>query len=229
MKNMKKDFITLAKTISLFILLLIFKELFILAINHFIDLSKVSKNSISYIYLIADLMYMMILFLAYHKTLIKDFKLFIKNFGENINTSFKYWFIGLIIMMISNYLIVSCTGAIAQNEESVRSLLTSLPLYMIFSISIYAPFTEELIFRKGFKDVIENKWLYILTSGITFGAMHVVSSVTSLSDLLYLIPYCSLGIAFSSLYYKTDNIFSSMSMHFFHNTMTLLLLLIVGQ
>jgi len=90
---------------------------------------------------------------------------------------------------------------------------------------IYAPLTEELIFRKSIRDVIKNKWLYIIISGLIFGGLHVVSSIDSLIDLIYLIPYCSLGFVFASLYIKTNNIYSTIVAHSFHNTLALLLYL----
>ena len=106
---------------------------------------------------------------------------------------------------------------------------------MIFSVSIYAPFTEELIFRKSIKDMVISykdskitKYMYIVISGLIFGSLHVLGMATSILDYLYIIPYTSLGIAFASLYYKSDNIFSSMCMHRVHNTVAIILLLMVG-
>lgn len=229
MKKYKQELLLLGKTVGLFLLMFTFSEIMISVISLFIDLSTLNKNILQLIFLGIDLLLMVILFFSYRKTLIEDGKAFIKNFSDNVNIAFKYWLTGLIVMMVSNLLINMFTSSIANNEESVRSLLSVMPLYMIFDIVLYAPFTEELIFRKSFRDIFKSKWLYIIASGFTFGALHVVSSVEVLSDLLYLIPYCALGFAFSSLYYKTNNIFSSISMHFFHNTMTLVLLLLSGQ
>lgn len=129
-------------------------------------------------------------------------------------------------MVISNLLILMFTDAgLANNEVTVRQLVSKYPAY-IFSVCIYAPLSEELIFRHSFKEVFKKKYVYILASGFIFGALHVISSINTWQDWLHLIPYCSLGIAFSSLYYKTDNIFSTITMHALHNTMTLLLVFI---
>ena len=97
---------------------------------------------------------------------------------------------------------------------------------MIFSVSLYAPFTEELIFRKGFRDVFKNNFIYVLVSGITFGALHVITYIKTPMDYVYLIPYCSLGLAFAYTYSKSNNIFSTISMHFLHNTMAIVLYLV---
>ena len=58
--------------------------------------------------------------------------------------------------------------------------------------------------------------------------MHILGQVTNNLDYLYIIPYMSLGIAFSALYHKTNNIFSSISMHALHNTVTIILYLFAG-
>ena len=96
---------------------------------------------------------------------------------------------------------------------------------MAFQLIIYAPLTEEIIFRKSIKDITNNKKIYILLSGFIFGSLHVITSLTSPIGLLYLIPYCSLGCIFAHLYHKTDNIFSTITAHSIHNTIALLVYL----
>lgn len=183
-----------------------------------------------------DIGYMLVLFILYKDKIIKDFKKYFKKFGENFELSFKYYFIGVIIMMASNLIItLFFNDATAGNEEAVRSLIDQLPVYMIFSVSLYAPFVEEIIFRHSIKDCVLcygknkiTKGIYIFISGFIFAALHILGQTTSYLDYLYLIPYLSLGIAFSALYVKTDNIFSSISMHMLHNTVTVILYFVAG-
>lgn len=222
----EKKILLCLKFIGLVTLLLLGPSFFVLLFGkNFTSFSLISKTIISFI---ADLIILGFLLYSYKDTLLKDLKSFFnKNIFNNLEIAFKYWLVGFIIMIFSNLIITFITnGGIAANEESVRELIDLVPLYMIFNVSIYAPFTEELIFRKSIRDFISNKWIYILVSGFIFGGLHVVSSITSVVDLLYLIPYCSLGFAFAALYRKTDNIFSSISMHMLHNTMAIVLYLI---
>ena len=72
------------------------------------------------------------------------------------------------------------------------------------------------------------KGIYIFLSGFIFALLHVLGQTSSYLDYIYIIPYMSLGIAFSSLYSKTDNIFSSISMHMFHNLFTIMLYFFMG-
>lgn len=183
-----------------------------------------------------DIGYILVLFLIYKERIIKDFKSYFKKFASNFELSFKYYFIGLLIMVVSNLLITLLfKNATAGNEEAVRDLIDQLPLYMLFSVSIYAPITEELIFRHAIRDCImcykDNKFtrfIYIIISGFIFAAMHILGQANGIIDYIYIIPYMSLGVAFAALYSKTDNIFSSIMMHALHNTATVILYFMAG-
>lgn len=167
---------------------------------------------------------LIILFLIFRKDLIEEWKRFRKKFLENIDIGIKYWLVGLGIMMISNIIITFVINlGQAANEQAVQSMISSLPWLMLINAGLIAPCTEEIIFRKGFKKAFPNKWLFIILSAIVFGALHVVTSMTSPIELLYIIPYGALGAAFAYMYQKTDTIFTSIAMHMFHNTALILL------
>lgn len=216
-------------TFGLIILLLIWNAIPLLFLQTFgINYNNFNTTQ-KYIYTtIMDILFLIFLITIYHKTIKKDFQNFFqKNWQQNLKTALSYWAIGLIIMWISNVFISIITnGKLATNEEEVRALIDSLRWYMTFQLIIYAPISEELIFRKSIKDIIQNKYLYALVSGLIFGGLHVVSTIESPLDLLYLIPYSSLGIIFALLYQKTDNIFSTITVHSIHNSLALVLYLI---
>ena len=187
-------------------------------------------NNIIYIFnFFNSLLFISILIKLYYKdiknNLIKYFKY---NFKTNFKTSITYWLVGLAIMYISNIIIsIVMNGRIAENEKNVRDLINTSPLYMAFSVMIYAPIAEELIFRKSIREFINNKWIYALVSGFIFGGLHAITSITDTITLLYLIPYCSLGITFGLLYYKTNNIFSTIIVHSIHNTIAFILYMVM--
>lgn len=177
--------------------------------------------------LISELLLLVILIKVYYKDIKRDFMLFFNhNFKDNIKIALRYWGMGLIVMVLSNYLIAIVTnGQLANNEEAVRELIQLAPLYMAFELMIYAPVSEEIIFRRSIRDIVKNPYLYSIISGLIFGGLHAITSVSSLIDLLYFIPYCSLGFVFALLYSKTNNIFSTISIHAIHNTLALILYL----
>ena len=165
--------------------------------------------------------------LLYRKDLIKEWKIFKRNLAENIDIGIKYWLIGLFGMMAANLLITLIFNAEqANNEQAVQTMIDTLPYLVLLSAGIFAPISEEITFRKTFKDNIKNKILYILVSGIIFGYMHVTSA-NSLEQALYIIPYSSLGITFAIMYSKTNTVFTSITMHMAHNLILTILSIIV--
>lgn len=167
---------------------------------------------------------LLILLIIYRKDLKKEFIKFKEKLLENIDIGFKCWFLGLIVMIISNLILLRVfkTGG-ANNENAVQSMISSFPWLMLIDAGFIAPFNEEIVFRKTLKDVFKNKWVFVILSFLFFGGVHVVSSATCLLDYLYIIPYGALGGAFALAYYKTDTVFTSMFLHMFHNTALTLL------
>ncbi len=217
-----KPIIYLAIVLVLFYCSSLFILIPVLIFN--IDLNNCSDVVTNLLRLFYNFMTSLILFLLYKKELKKEFKEFKKNFGTITDIAFKYWITGFFIMMISNTIIGLLSPVkIPSNESSVRELIIGTPLISFFFISIFAPFNEEIIFRKSFKDVFKSKWVFAIISGLTFGLLHVIGNITSLYELLYFIPYASLGTVFALAHYKTNNIFTSIIMHFLHNSLILIL------
>ena len=126
-------------------------------------------------------------------------------------------------MVMSNFIIAFILGGgQATNEQGVQKMIDVAPIIMLITAGIIGPINEELIFRKCFKNILKNKWFFILISGIVFGYLHV-SGANSLNQFLYIIPYSSLGIAFATTYYKTNTVFSSIFVHMLHNTILTLI------
>lgn len=222
---MKNKLLKIIKSISIIFLILCFPIIFFSIIN--LDINNISNNDYIIYLTLANLILTIIFIFIYKDTLKKDIKNFKNNLIKNIELGIKYWIIGFIIMLTSNLIItLGLNKELAGNEQIVRNYIDLFPSLMIFNTVIYAPITEELAFRKSIKDAITNKWIYVITSGLIFGLLHISSYITNWTDLIYLIPYSSLGIAFALLYHKTNNIFSTITMHALHNLLTITLYLI---
>ena len=130
-------------------------------------------------------------------------------------------------MLLSNIIISFITSGIAANEEMNRELLLEYPYYTIISGLFSEQIIEELVFRCSFKDAFKNKWSFVLFTSFIFAGAHVFNGFTSLIDLLYFIPYGALAISLGLAYYETDNIYTSILIHSFHNTLSVLQLLVV--
>lgn len=162
---------------------------------------------------------MFIFYIIYRKDLAKEWKQFKSNFWENINIGFSAWFIGLLFMFAFNIILtVVLKSEMAQNEQLVQSMINTLPLLMVIEAAFVVPFVEEIVFRKTLKDVFKNVYVFMIMSFLLFGGAHVFNSpVKSITDVLFIIPYGSLGAAFAYAYHKTDTVFTTISIHCFHN------------
>lgn len=176
--------------------------------------------------LIMEFALMSILILMNRKKLKNDYADFNENHKKYLKYGFKLWFIGLIIMMISNVIIAGMTKGLASNEEANRQLMLQYPIYMVISTMMLAPFNEELTFRGNFKDAFKNKKVFILFTAFVFASVHVLNGITSPLELLYYIPYGALSIAFGKIYMETDNIYTTMVIHSVHNSLSIILLVI---
>ena len=146
---------------------------------------------------------------------------------KNILTTLIYFIIGFLLMMLSNYIInyIIIPNGISSNEQSNRNLLLNNKLLYGLLLSLIIPYIEEIVFRLSFKKSINNNIIFILISSTIFGLLHIISS-TKLIELLYFIPYFILGLTFSTIYTKTNNIFCSTLSHILNNTITVLVILL---
>ena len=201
-----------------------------------LDINSFNKTMLILYNFICDLVYMLIIFGIYRKNIISDLKDLKNNFIELLEKSLKYYLVGLGLMIVTNFVIALLfSNANANNEETIREYIDLYPLYMTFSVCIYAPIVEEIIFRKAIYDCIlpykQNKFikfLYAILSGLIFASLHVVGLGDKLVDYIYIVPYFALGTAFAFLYYRSKNIFSTIMMHSLHNTVTILLYILAG-
>lgn len=183
-----------------------------------IDYTTMS-TTIKVIYLILwEIVTICLIMFILNKVLSKNIDDMKKNHKIYFKKYFKYWLIAVAIMMISNMFITLISGNdLSSNEESIRVMFKISPVYIFFSSVIYAPIVEELIFRRSLKNIIPNKILFILVSGLVFGGLHIISGFSGPMDLLYLIPYCAPGFAFAYILADSDNVLIPISLHFMHN------------
>ena len=207
---------------SLFFIFLYFflsLSLYMILYKHIYNESNIMLANLSTIF--ADLLVLFIFIVIFRKKIIPDYNDFKKNYKIYIKDNYKYWLIGLLLMIVSNILITIFISDIPTNEEINRQILLTNPLSSIISLVIVAPIIEELITRKTFRDVFNNQYIYILVSGLIFGSLHLLAA-KSLSEIFYIIPYSILGCAFAKIYYNTDNLWSNIFFHSLHNFITII-------
>lgn len=184
-----------------------------------LDANNLSTTTNYVLTVYAYLCITLILYLLYRKELKIEWKKFTSKLGKNMDTAFKYYFIGLFGMMLFNIIInfILKLGG-PQNEQNVQSMIDASPWLMLICAGLLAPITEELVFRKAFQNVFTKKWLFVIISGLVFGALHVIGyDLKSPLEILYILPYGILGASFAYMDYKLESVFPSISMHMLHN------------
>ncbi len=178
-------------------------------------------------YLLIYVIMAIIYILLFKKDLKKDLSKFKNDYKKDLKIAFKYYLRGIFIMMVSNVIISSLLNmGKSVNEMQNIANFKDNPYIQGLVIVFLAPLIEELVFRFSFRKMTKNIVLYSSITGFLFGAVHVISSLENISGLLYLVPYCAMGIALGYAYKKTDNIFSSLVFHIIHNTLTLIIIII---
>lgn len=217
---------------SLIFLSYFFYNFFILLILNLlkIDISNFSVLTKNIYLFVVDFIYIFLLWFFIKKDLRIELNNFKKNGLKLIIKFFPIYLFGVILMGISNSILINVTGLeLSSNEENIRTMIKFYPIYMFFSSVIYAPFVEEVIFRKSIKKVIDNETLFILLSGLIFGLIHVISGGNeSINEILMGIPYIIMGIDFAYIFYKSENIFTTMTLHSLHNLILIIIQLIGG-
>ena len=188
------------------------------------DLNSTSKLLSTTAYITIYLLSLTIFIFVFSNKLIKDFYNLKK---ENLKIGFKYWILGIVIMVISNIILMIILGDTTANENSNRLLIKNNLIFAIFAMSIYAPIVEESVFRLSLRNIFKNKYFYAIASGLIFGSLHLIDEFFALTNplyLFYIIPYGIMGFVFALSYYETDNIFSTIIFHSIHNSLAILLL-----
>ncbi len=165
----------------------------------------------------AEIILILIIVLIFKDEYKKAFADIKNNHMAYFSKNFKFYLIGVIVMMVSNYLISLLGGGVSENESAIRGQFSLYPIYTYIASVFLAPILEESVFRLSFRAIFKNKLAYILISGLVFGSLHLSGSFNSPLVLLHLISYSSCGIMFAYIMTRTNNILVSTGFHFMHN------------
>jgi membrane protease YdiL (CAAX protease family) len=109
----------------------------------------------------------------------------------------------------------------SSNQQLVVQLLTDMPLIMALQTVIIAPILEEILYRgllfRTFYDYHKNGAHII--SAFLFGFAHIYSGLFrgDLTQIIHIIPYMIMGLAFSYAYEKRGNLYVPILMHMLVN------------
>lgn len=178
--------------------------------------------------ILVEILTILFIFLLFKKEIVHMWKDFYENRDKYFKKYFKYWFLILVLMAFSNGIITLINKAeISNNQEAINDMFKRLPIYTYILSVFLAPIIEELVFRFCFMKIFNNKYLYMILSGIIFGLFHIIGSFESAYDFLFLVPYSIPGLIFAYILYDSKNIFNTMWLHFVHNGISMLASIII--
>lgn len=214
-RNRLKYFIKGISIVMLYFIASLFKNLPFILLK--INIDDIPPHSYNFYSITLEILMLVIIYYTFEKEIklaIKDLK---ENHKEHFDKYFKIYLIGITIMILSNLLIGKFGGGISENESAIRDEFKLYPVFTYISAVFLAPLLEESIFRLSFRAMIKNKIIYIITSGLIFGSLHLINTKIDYLLPIYLISYASCGWAFAYIMSKSNNILISTAFHFMHN------------
>ena len=200
---MKNNYNSLIKGMLVFLLYIL--------VPYILDMflpSLTKSNSFELLYRFMFLFLMLIFFIfLYRKDLLEDLKAFKENKKKIFLKSLLYFGLLLVGTPIISLIIQSIfTGSTYESSGVIDSLMSENTLLMIFYVFIISLFTEQIVFRKVFKDIINNKVFFVIFSAIIYGLFQIGYNISSAQELVSIVPYVYMGLILSTSYARTDNI-----------------------
>ena len=112
------------------------------------------------------------------------------------------------------------------NQQTIETVMRGeFKWFLIFTVCIFGPIIEELVFRKAIFSLFKTNWPGVLISTLVFGAIHVVNESSFTLFAYNIFAYLVGGLAFSLVYvYSKRNVVVTSVLHILHNTIAVITL-----
>ena len=131
------------------------------------------------------------------------------------------WFLSLVVQFF-------LPNDPSVNQQTATDLTLAQPLFSFFAINIFAPLTEEFIFRGMLarylfpkQDNSKQTLLFLLVSSVLFALIH------SPGTLQQFLVYASLGLSLGLAYVSRKGLLYSISLHALNNLIGFLMILML--
>lgn len=220
----KENMLNLVKVICLFIIYLIYSNLF----NQVFDLLNI-KNSIITMFA-GDVFFLFMIMGLYWKemkesliNLDKSKKKFVFKILKGVVLLFV---VNLVAGMVSE--LIAPISSADDNTKSIYSLSELSFTYTLFKTLFFGVIAEELLFKQSIRSIIPNNVLFIVISSLLYAIMNVIygdlNSPYLLTDAL---SYFAVSATLASIYVRNnDNIVLVMFVKLFYNLIPMCLLIV---
>lgn len=176
-------------------------------------------SGIKWLTLLFYMLFALLIIYLYKDTFKNDFK----DLKENKKKYIKSILINVVlifaVMIITNALIgiLLDIKETSENDYSLLTMFKKSPIALMLLTSLYYPVIEGVIFRKSVRDIIDNKWMFIMFSSVFYFFFNVAYTSLSLNSIITSLCYLFSMMLLSNYYYKTNNFTASVLVMMIYN------------
>lgn len=176
-------------------------------------------SGIKWLTLLFYMLFILLIIYLYKDTFKNDFK----DLKENKKKYIKSILINVVlifaVMIITNALIVILLNIneTSENDYSLLTMFKKSPLALILLTSVYYPLVEGVIFRKSVRDIIDNKWTFIIFSSVFYFFFNIAYTSLSFTSIITSLCYLFSMMILSNYYYKSNNFTASVIVMMIYN------------
>ena len=188
------------------------------SLNKFIA-NSFNINSVELWNFSSNFVLLLIILFIYHREIIADFnKISYRKIG--------ILFLILIgVQLLFNSISVMFLGVEGHSAYGglLSTYLSKWPVLIGISLVVIYPIVETIIFSKTFKDVINNKWIFIFCASLFFWLVNLFSFDFKMQSIIATMSCFTTSIVINYYYYKYDNITEVIMVKMIYNLIFLLL------
>lgn len=176
-------------------------------------------SGVKWLVVLLYMLFALLILYLYRNTFKKDFKDIIENKKKYLSSILINVALIFVIMLITNALIgmLFDIKQTSENDYSLLAMFKKSPFVLILLTSIYYPVVEGVIFRKSVRDIIDNKWMFIIFSSVFYFFFNIAYTSLSFTSIITSLCYLFSMMLLSSYYYKTNNFTASVIVMMIYN------------
>lgn len=176
-------------------------------------------SDIKWLTLLFYMLFALLIIYLYKDTFKNDFKELKENKKKYIKSILINVVLIFAVMIITNALIgiLLDIKETSENDYSLLAMFKKSPLALILLTSVYYPLVEGVIFRKSVRDIIDNKWTFIIFSSVFYFFFNIAYTSLSLNSIITSLCYLFSMMILSNYYYKSNNFTTSVIVMMIYN------------
>lgn len=194
MEKIKKELLRILLAIIIFF----YTSIPVLAILRIIGLEITKSNyKMLVVYdFISSLVVAVFISALYYDVIINDLKKLKNKCNGKVSVYLKNIMIGFLFLLITKFVSAYVVTIIsnlfnieittADNQAIIEKMVKSMPLLITLSASLFAPISEEVLFRGGIRKLMNNLGVFVTVSGLIFGLMHVTDNIVFMLEILFI-------------------------------------------